>query len=468
VSFGSGSEGTARRLRQGVLGRPPRGPHDQGAQRGQQRQREPREAELGHRAEEPAGGRRAERLAEARCRGQPAHRRAEPSPRGSGREVGDRRQHEPGARGGEADADVHPGIAAVLRQHRQAGDRQHEPGRHHAAAGGTLEQPGEEEQRVDAEHHEAALGEHQRDLARRERRVLLALQHDAEFEAGQHEHDRAVQPPQRHRTPAIGRRGLRVVLGAAGATRGSVAASPSIISPPSAADITITRSVGSKVPPPMLASVADTCTAAALRPRSEQEAQQRHRAEPREAAGALTLRRVLGDKRGHHGHDGRHEEAGGPAQRVDAGEPDPVGPQQGQQTGDIADQTDHQDAAAAPAVGDQAPQRRADQHPGGVQAAEQADMACDLGFTIGCHQRLEPGRQQRHQRAVPGGDNEDSGGQPCELHAPQPSRFGRRRMEAGRRRHRDVLDEWFRAPAAGLRAPSSRSCCHWPRAATGG
>ena len=62
----------AVRLRQGLLGRPPRGPRDQAAQRGQQRQREPREAELGDRAEEPAGGRRAQRLAETCCRSQPA------------------------------------------------------------------------------------------------------------------------------------------------------------------------------------------------------------------------------------------------------------------------------------------------------------------------------------------------------------------------------------------------------------
>jgi hypothetical protein len=87
---------------------------------------------------------------------------------------------------------------------------------------------------------------------------------------------------------------------------------------------------------------------------------------------------------------------------VDAGEPDPVGPQQGQQAGDITDQTNQQDAAPTPAVGDQSPQRRADQHPGGVEAAEQSDMARSSGLAIGRHQLgARPGAGSKGAEAPP-------------------------------------------------------------------
>ncbi|WP_232324541.1 hypothetical protein [Variovorax sp. WDL1] len=57
----------------------------------------------------------------------------------------------------------------------------------------------EEEQCVDAQHHEAALGEHHRGLTRGLAVLLLPMQHDAHLKPRQHEQQRPVEAQQRRR-----------------------------------------------------------------------------------------------------------------------------------------------------------------------------------------------------------------------------------------------------------------------------
>lgn len=101
-------------------------------------------------------------------------------------------------------------------QHQEPGDAQDHAAGQYAAWVGALQQAGEEQHRVDAQHHQTALGEHQRHLSGGEIGVALALQHDAEFKAGKHEHDHTVENPERQGAAP----GCSVVIGCVRLSKG--------------------------------------------------------------------------------------------------------------------------------------------------------------------------------------------------------------------------------------------------------
>ena len=85
----------------------------------------------------------------------------------------------------------------MLRQHDKPEHGQNQTRAHELVCRDFFQQCRKKEQRVDAQHHEAALGKHDGYFLRGYTRMLLTLQQNAQFETGQHKHDGGVEPVQR-------------------------------------------------------------------------------------------------------------------------------------------------------------------------------------------------------------------------------------------------------------------------------
>ena len=75
--------------------------------------------------------------------------------------------------------------------------------------------------------------------------------------------------------------------------------------------------------------------------------------------------------------------------------------------GHVAQHARDKKASAPHAVGNDSPNRRANQNPGSVCTAEHSEMPCDLSGTCARHPGSEPLWQQRHQPAIADRYNED-------------------------------------------------------------